>query len=274
MQIMQSLLDAYGHEGMATQDFGTQQDVKKEVYRLTSLLVEQLSKFFRIFGQSSWQCVHEMRMEEIFTEDGAKNLLVALSITTELRLKCYQKQCRQKEALPTVPQLSVTEQKKTPCPFSTAIVRLYQSLIPLKTVILQILEVNKNHNLTEPERSVVSVLQEANFMDVSPMTTATAYLRVLQLPKSFEYLLSAKNNIMDNASRVEILLMLANCYQMVGKFHEAIECCREVQTLYATAPDVFETSVLLRALKTIMDTYMDQDLYQEGLKIYKQIIDF
>jgi hypothetical protein len=191
---MQSFLDTYGHEGMATQDFGTQQDVKKEVYRLTSLLVEQLSKFFRIFGQSSWQCVHEMRMEEIFTEDGAKNLLVALSITTELPLKCYQKQCRQKEALPTVPQLSVTEQKKTPCPFSTAIVRLYQSLIPLKTVILQILEVNKNHNLTEPERSVVSVLQEANFMDVSPMTTATAYLHVLQLPKSFEYLLSAKNN--------------------------------------------------------------------------------
>ena len=274
LQIMESLLETYGEEGMATQHFGTQQDVKKEVYRLTSLLVEQLSKFFLIFGQSSWQCVHEMRMKKILTEDGAKNLLAALSITTELRLKCYQKQGRQKEALPTVPQLSVTEEKNIPCPLSTAIVRLYQSLIPLKSVVFQILEVYKNHYLNEPETLVVSVLQEANFMDVSPMTTATAYLRVLQLPKAFNCLLSAKGGIMDNASRVNILLVLANCYQMVGKFHEAIECCREVETLYTGAPDVLETSSLLNALKTTMDIYMNQGLFQKAVQTYKQIVDF
>jgi hypothetical protein len=103
LQIMESLLETYDEDGMAAQHYGTQQDVKKEVYRLTSLLVEQLSKLFGIFGESSWQCVHEMKKKNILTEDGAKNLLAALSITTELRLKCYQKQGRQKEALPTVP---------------------------------------------------------------------------------------------------------------------------------------------------------------------------
>ncbi|CAB4006742.1 PREDICTED: uncharacterized protein LOC109475051 [Paramuricea clavata] len=274
LQIMQSLLETYGDEGMATQHFGTQQDVKKEVYRLTSLLVEQLSKFFLIFGQSSWQCVHEMKMKKILAEDGAKNLLAALSITTELRLKCYQKQGKQKEALPTVPQLSVTEDKDIPCPLSTAIVRLYQSLIPLKSVVFQILEVYKNHDLNEPDTLVPAVLQQANFMDVLPMTTAAAYLRVLQLPKAFDCLLSAKGGITDNASRVKIILMLANCYQMVGKFHEAIECCREVETLYTGAPDVVEASSLLDALKMIMDIYMDQGLFQEALQMYKQIVDF
>ena len=274
LQIMENLLVTYGDEGMATDHFGTQQDVKKEVYRLTSLLVEQLGKFFLIFGQSSWKCVHEMRIKKILTEDGAKNLLAALSITTELRLKCYQKQGRQKEALATVPQLSVTEDKDIPCPLSTAIVRLYQSLIPLKSVVFQIVEVYKNHDLNEPETLVVAVLQQANFMDVSPMTTAAAYLRVLQLPKAFDCLLSAKGGITDNASRVKILLMLANCYQMVGKFHEAIECCREVETLYTGAPDVVEASSLLDALKMIMDIYMDQGLFQEALQMYKQIVDF
>jgi tetratricopeptide (TPR) repeat protein len=193
-------------------------------------------------------------MKKILTEDVAKNLIAALSITTELRLKCYQKQGRQKEALPTVPQLSVTEEKNIPCPLSTAIVRLYQ-----------ILDVYKNHYLNGPETLVVAVLQQANFMDVSPMTTATAYLRILQLPKVFDCLLSAKGGIMDNSSRVRILLVLASCYQMVGKFHEAIECCREVETLYTGAPGVVERSSLLDALKTIMDIYMNQGLFQEAV---------
>jgi tetratricopeptide (TPR) repeat protein len=274
LQIMESLMETYGEEGMPMQHFGTQQDVKKEVYRLTSLLVEQLSKLYLIFGQSSWQCVHEMRMKKILTEDGAKNLLAALSITTELRLKCYQRQGRQKEALPTVPQQSVTEDKDIPCPLSTAIVRLYQSLIPLKSVVFQILEIYKNHDLNEPETLVAALLQQANFMDVSPLTTAAAYLRVLQLPKAFDCLLSAKGGIMDNASRVRILLVLANCYKMVGKFHEAIECCREVETLYTGAPHVVETNSLLDALKMIMDIYIDQGLFQEAVQMYKQIVDF
>jgi tetratricopeptide (TPR) repeat protein len=274
LQIMESLLETYDEDGMAAQHYGTQQDVKKEVYSLTSLLVEQLSKLFGIFGESSWQCVHEMKKKNILTEDGAKNLLAALSITTELRLKCYQKQGRQKEALPTVPQLSVTEEKNIPYPLSTAIVRLYQSLIPLKLIVFQILEIYKNHDLDEPETLVVALLQQANFMDISPMTTATAYLRVLQLPKVFDCLLSAKGEIMDNASRVGILLVLVSCYKMVGKFHEAIECCREVETLYTGAPDVVGTRALFDALKMIMDIYMDQGLFQEAVQMYKKILDF
>ncbi|CAB3996750.1 PREDICTED: uncharacterized protein LOC109474323 [Paramuricea clavata] len=272
--IMEIFLETYDKDGMAARPYGTQQDVKKEVYRLTSLLVEQLSKLFGIFGESLWQCVHEMRMKKILTEDGAKNLLAALSITTEVRLKCYQKQGRQKEALPTVPRLSVTEDKDILCPLSTAIVRLYQTLIPLKLAVFQIVKIYKNNDLDEPETLVVALLQQANFMDISPTTTAAAYLRVLQLPKVFDCLLSAKGEIMDNARRVGILRVLAICYQMVGKFHEAMECCREVETLYTGAQDVVETRALLDALKMILEIYMDQGLFQEAVQMYKKILDF
>ena len=272
LRIMQSLLETYRLEGVAIKDFGRQQDVKKEVYRLTSLLVEQLSKYFGIFGQSSWQSIQEMSKKNILTADGAKNLLAALSITTELRLKCYQNQGRQKEALPIVPQVSFSEEENTPYPFTTAIIRLYQSLIPLKSVVSQILkEVENHHTSIGPEQLVVAVLQQVNFKDVSPTITATAYLRILQLPKAFVCLLSAKDVEMDNARKVEIFLVLAYCYLMVGKFQEAFEYCREVQTLYEAAPDVVERNYLLTALNVMMNVYVDQGLYQEAVKIHEQI---
>ena len=76
-----------------------------------------------------------MKEKEIIRENAAKNLLTALSITTELRLQCYRKQGRQKEALPTVHQLSLIEKESTPCSSTAEIVRPYQSLLPLKNVI-------------------------------------------------------------------------------------------------------------------------------------------
>ncbi len=273
--VMESLLETYGLEGLTIKDFGTQQDVKKEVYRLTSLLVEQLSKFFGIFGQSSWQCIQEMRKRKILSENGAKNLLAALSITTELRLQCYQKHDRQKEALPTVPQVSFTENENTPCPFTTTIIRLYQSLTPLKSVVCQILKEMKNHqNCIELESLVRAVLQQVNFIDVSPAVTAIAYLRILQLPKAFDCLLSVEDEMMDDGGNIFVLLVLAYCYQLVGKFEEAIQYCHKVQTLFTAAPDVGKRRDLLTALNLMMDIYVEQGLYHEAMKMYEQILYF
>ena len=277
LKVMQSIVENCSSKGVVMTHSGTQQDVKKEVYRLTSLLIEQLSKFFGIFRQSSWQCIRELNKKKILTEDGANNLLAALSITTELRLKCYQQQGRQKDALPTVPQLSVTEQKNTmkniPTSPTRAIVRLYQTLIPLESVIFQILEDAKNHNSIEPESLVVAVLQQVNFLSVSPMTTATAYLRILDLPKALSCLLSAKDFEADRITKVKILLTLAQCYRMVGKFQETIECCREVQNLCAATADIVERRYLLKALVMTMNAFVDQSLYDEALKLYEQIED-
>ena len=270
--VMESLLEMYGSNEISTKDFGTQQDVKKEVYRLTSLLVEQLLKFFGIFGQSSWQGIQEMCRMNIFTEEGAQNLLTALSITTELRLRCYQQQGMQKDALPTIPQLSLTEDKNCPCPSTAAIVRLYQTLIPLTSVMSSFLQEIKDHDSCEPELFVVAVLKHIPFNDVSALTTAVAYLRILQLPKAFECLLAAKDGVVDKAELAQITLVLASCYQMVGKFQEVIECAREVEAMYATSSDILEGRVLVDALSSIMDAYMSQGVFQEAAKIYDQII--
>jgi tetratricopeptide (TPR) repeat protein len=140
----------------------------------------------------------------------------------------------------------------------------------LKSVVSGIIEVLEN-DVIGPEALVVAVFQTVDFIDVSPLTTAVAYLRVLQLPKAFDCLLSAKDNPMNITNKEEVLLMLSSCYNMVGKFQEAIECCREVQTLHTLAPDVVP---LLPALELIMTSYVGQGLYNEARKMYKEIMDY
>ena len=272
--IMENLQETYGKEAINTKDFRTQQDVKKEIYRLTSLLVEQLSKFCGIFEQSSWQSIREMNHKGIISDVACRNLLVAVSITTELRLRCYQKQGRQKEALPTIPQLSLTEENDNQWPLTEAIVRLYQSLFPLRSVVLAIIEAIKEHDCIDPDQLIVSVMRQVSFFDVSSKTRAIAYLRILQLPKAFRCLLSAKDEEVDDEYKAEILVILAFCYKMVGKFKEAVDCCHEVQALYSAEPHALEERYLFNALTSVFDAYIGLGLYVEAMNVYQQLMDF
>ena len=269
LMAMQNLSETYQIETLESRNYGTQQNVKKEVYRLASLLVEQISNFFGIFHSNSWQCLKEMRESAILTPDGAKNLRAALSITTELRLQCYQKHGRQKEALPMVPQLSIDEKESTTDATSTAIVRLYASLLPLKMVIAEVLE---NHESVDPESFMRSLLLQEKFMDGSPVTTALAYLRILQLPKALACLSLAKEYAKDDATKASVLLVLAQCYRMVGRFQEVFDFCQEVRNLYSTTQEIVNSENLRIADIMVMLTYMDMGLYRQAVKLYEQII--
>ena len=99
----------------------------------------------------------------------------------------------------------------------------------MRSVLFDMIKTVKIYGITEPEPLVVAIFQTVNFMDVSSLTTGLAYMRVLQLPMAFDLLLSAKNSMCDIENKVNVLLTLSECYTMVGKFQEAIECsCREV----------------------------------------------
>lgn len=267
--MVQSLSKTYQTNNRSFRGFGRQQDVKKEVYRLTSLLIEQISKFFGIFGLSSWQSIKELREKKILTADGARNLLAAQSITAELRLQCYQRHGMQKEALPTVPQLSVDEEKNTTQSSNiSAIVRLYESLLPLNMVIIRAF---KNGVPVDVELFMRSVFLQEKFYDDSPFSRAMAYLRIMQLHKALMCLCSTKDNVED-ASKVKILLLMAYCYRMVGRFPKVFECCREVQTSHTTAPEIAESNDVLSVLMSMMHAYMDQGLYQEAMKMQEEIV--
>ena len=273
LAVIQNLSDNCCIDITHSDRIGTQQDVKKEVYRSSSLLLEQLSKFFGIFCGSSLQGIRELNEKKIISENAAKNLLTTLSITTELRLQCYQKHGRQKEALPTVPKLSLTGKESTPCSSTVAIIRLYQSLLLLKNVVTEILEVTKSQESIEPESLVLSVLKIFDFINVSPITKAMAYLRILQLPEALLCFNRAKNGIVDDVERGKLLLALALSYRMIGKFEKVFECCQEVQTMSSALPGAVRKINLLHASVILMNAYMDLGLYQEAMRIHNEIID-
>ena len=263
MVVMRNLLEKYQINNLELKGFGMQQNVKEEVYRLVSLLVEQIAKYFEIFGKSSWQSIREMCEREILTMESARNLLVALSITTELRLQCYQKHGMQKEALPTVPQLSLSGNEDTPNTNTSTIIRLYNSLFPLTNTMLQALE-------NPLSSDIHSVLLNANLYDDTPFSRGMAYMRMLNLPKALECFDLVKESVNDS-TKVKVLLLQAYCYRMVGRFQKVLECCQEVEDLYSTVPQSLHYDDHLQALLSMMHTFMDLDLYQEALKIQEQI---
>ena len=117
----------------------------------------------------------------------------------------------------------------------------------------EILElITKSHESIEPELLVLSVLKKFDFIDVSHITKAMAYLRFLQLPKPLLCFNRAKNGIVDDAERVKLLLVFADCHRMIGKFQKVFECYQEVEALYSALPDAVGKTNLLHASVTLM----------------------
>ena len=261
VEVIKNILEKYGNGNLELDVFGMQQNVKKEVYRLVSLLVEQIAKYFGIFGKSSWQSIREMCERKILTMESARNLLVALSFTTELRLKCYQKHGMQKEALPTVPQLSLSGNDDGPNTEISTIIRLYKSIFPLTNTMFQAFENPSN---------IHSVFFNANLYDDTPFSEGMAYTRMLNLPKALVCFDLVKES-MDDVTKVKVLFLQAYCYYMMGRFHKALECCQKIKDLRVIQSVHYRYQVHYPPeLLFMMQTYMDLGLYQEAVKIQKQ----
>lgn len=78
--------------------------VKKEIYRLTSLVLNAASCLYNIKTDSSWEVVRRMKVEGFLGDQAAHNLSLALSIGTWLRLKTYMNNRSQAENITVIPQ--------------------------------------------------------------------------------------------------------------------------------------------------------------------------
>ena len=199
---------------------------------------------------------------KILTMESARNLLVALSITTELRLKCYQKHGMQKEALPTVPQLSLSGNDDGPNTETSTIIRLYKSIFPLTNTMFQAF---KNPS------DIHSVFFNANLYDDTPFSEGMAYTRMLNLPKALVCFDLVKESL-DDATKVKVLFLQSKCYYMTGRFHKALECCQEIKDLRVIESVHYRYQLHYPPeLLFMMQTFMDLGLYQEAMKIQKQL---
>ncbi len=68
---------------------GKTYNVKKDLYRLPTTMLDSLANHFKLSSQSSWERIEELHKRGIFSSQGADDLLNLLMLTQELRLRTY-----------------------------------------------------------------------------------------------------------------------------------------------------------------------------------------
>lgn len=91
---------------------GKPYEVKKEIYRLPSLILEALNHFYDLGKHNPWECIDVLQQKKIISQEAAENLKVAVSIATEMRLRTYLENQGQKEKMAILQPLPIAEEKK------------------------------------------------------------------------------------------------------------------------------------------------------------------
>ena len=74
-------------------------NVKKELYRFPSLVLNSLTFYYYLDSHSTWDAVDEMQRKQLITEDEAHNLSFVLATASELRVRSYLGKDEQREKL-------------------------------------------------------------------------------------------------------------------------------------------------------------------------------
>ncbi|XP_078621923.1 uncharacterized protein LOC144888060 [Branchiostoma floridae x Branchiostoma japonicum] len=176
--------------------------VKKEIYRMPSILLSSLGLFFGIKEKSSWEIVQALRSKGVINAEAEHNLKMAVSIATQLRLQTYLSNMGQKDNISTLSKASwetsdgqksdKNEAKPAPDIFgmeSPAILfRFFQTVLPLEECMERLfprkfiedksstLEVKPN---TLHPRTPIALKRE-EFYDSSLKNRALVHMRLLQ----------------------------------------------------------------------------------------------
>jgi predicted nucleotidyltransferase len=78
-------------------------NVKKELYRFPSLVLNSLTLYYNLDTRNTWDVVEEMQGKQLITEDEAHNLSFVLAVASELRLRSYLGKNEQRERMTGLP---------------------------------------------------------------------------------------------------------------------------------------------------------------------------
>ncbi|CAB4023297.1 tetratricopeptide repeat 28-like, partial [Paramuricea clavata] len=146
-------------------------NVKKELYRFPSLVLNSLTLYYNLDTRNTWDVVEEMQGKQLIREDEARNLSFVLAVASEFRLRSYLGKDEQRERMTGLPSeimepdlaKSVTAKagprtkldKVFHIPNPDIVFRFFMTVLPLQKAIEEFLfkkspkEVNilSNHNL-------------------------------------------------------------------------------------------------------------------------------
>lgn len=268
-------------------DAGRLFEVKKEIYRLPSLLIGGLALYYTIMANGTWEHVEGLDEKEIISKEASNNLKVIASIATELRLRTYLHHRSQREKLDAKSWqgLSIDENNLRTL-FSLKnidmLVRYYETVLPLHNTIKKLCQ---KWPLNEKiKHEMHELLSSSNFRDTGPFTKGLVYDRLLQLDKArqcYEIALSEYGTRYGNVARSETVLVLNNLgttWTELGEDTKSLpyytQALQMLEALYGAQPHpdiAYTLNNIGRAWHNVGEMRKAIDHYERALQIYAAI---
>eukprot|EP00058_Branchiostoma_floridae_P002680 XP_002588168.1 hypothetical protein BRAFLDRAFT_68806 [Branchiostoma floridae] len=255
-------------------------DVKKEIYRFPSVVVDMLSICCGLTISSVWTMIDEFYRTERISPEDAHHLTVLISISAELRLRTYIANGGQKDKLSPLTEMKVQLDKHDVddtfvesvfyIPNSKMLFRYYYTAIPLKRCIMD----------TVAKASPTTKMFPIAIYDTSSLTRGRMTKTLYYFDASICHLNTAlKEADSDEKKQFEILFELGNVLTERGDCKTAIRyyewALRLGNAIYKDSKVHRDIALLLDNFGLCMNELGDQSkaicYHEQSLKMWRDI---
>ena len=183
--------------------------VKKDLYRLPSLLLEGLGLYFSIKANSNFEVIHKLLKGKHITPESAQHLRTLLAIGLQMRIQNYLTNGQQDDNLAVTESLSLkdpTQQSSSQKSINfledqeDLLMQFYFRLLPFHKTVEHFLSGSNNGKRT-------GILKEATLHDDSAKIKGLIYKRILKPQQAFAEFETAKDQ--DDAEAANYYAVLA-----------------------------------------------------------------
>ncbi|XP_066295817.1 uncharacterized protein [Branchiostoma lanceolatum] len=125
-------------------------NVKKEIYRFSSIAIQNIALRYGVKAGSIWNTIEHLKNKSYVSEENAHHLAVAVSISAELRLRAYIANGGQRENISALTRVDSDSQRKEIAditieqvfylPSQKMLYRYYYTALPLRKVLSKVHE--------------------------------------------------------------------------------------------------------------------------------------
>ncbi|XP_078666757.1 uncharacterized protein LOC144908776 [Branchiostoma floridae x Branchiostoma belcheri] len=249
-------------------------DVKKEIYRFSSLAVSCWALLAGIQPTTIWETIEKMRKEGAISDESKHHLMVLVSISAELRLRTYMNNHGQVEnmsALSSMPTTSGFEQISKKVFYvsnSKQLMRYYYTAIPLKNS-LQFLQDDSRQSL-----------QSITLFDDSLKVQAEVYLSLCDYQNYKTYTEQALHKELlkngktaTNLDIASLLVKLGNaCFHIAGYKEEVIYLVQALQMYKSIYGESTAHSDIAKSLSNLGTAWSNLGNHSMAIDYYKQAL--
>ena len=226
---------------------GESYEMKTDIYRFHSLVIQYVGKYFDVQCSSSWETIDRLVSAQILSPEGADNLRTVLGIAVELRLRTYLSNQSQSEHFNAL----INRSQDRSDHLSLLLQRFFFTAVPLEKAMKKL-----------PSESLADVIKSELYND-DQKTKARMYLQFREYEKAEnilkDMLVEARDsslNIAEDQEIAEISKMLGNALIFQEKVSEAIEHYRKAleinERMYQRDP---QTSINIQRLGNSLNNY-------------------